>query len=74
MGPQHPDVANSYYNLAIIVRDQGDLKQAKEYHERALAIGQQSLGPQHPDVANSYENLAMILGDQGDLKARKGVS
>ena len=39
--------------LAIVLRGQGDLKQAKEYHERALAIRQQTLGPQHPDVASS---------------------
>ena len=51
--------------------DQRDLKQAKEYHERALAIWQQTLGPQHPDVATLYENLAIVLGDQGDLKQAK---
>ena len=51
--PQHPDVASSYNNLATVLSDQGDLKQAKEYHERALAIRQQTLGPQHPDLAQS---------------------
>ena len=49
---------SSYNNLANVLRDQGDLKQAKEYHERALAIRQQTLGPQHPDVASSYNKLA----------------
>ena len=53
LGPQHPDVASSYNNLATVLSDQGDLKQAKEYHERALAIRQQTLGPQHPDLAQS---------------------
>ena len=56
MDPQHPDVAISHNNLATLVRDQGDLEQAKEYHERALAIMPETLtlGPQHPDVATSY--------------------
>ena len=45
LGPQHPDVASSYNNLATVLRGQGDLKQAKEYHERALAIMQENLGP-----------------------------
>ena len=71
MGPQHLDVATSFYNLAIVLGDQGDLKQAKEYHERALAIRKQTLGPQHPDVASSLNNLANVLGDQGDLKEAK---
>ena len=35
---------SSYNNLANVLSDQGDLKQAKEYHERALAIRQRTLG------------------------------
>ena len=68
LGSEHPDVANSYNNLATVLRHQGDLDQAKEYHERALAIRQQTLGSQHPDVASSYNNLANVLSNQGDLK------
>ena len=71
MGPQHPDVASSYNNVATVLRVQGDLKQAKEYHERALPIRLQTLGPQHPKVAASYSNVALVLGDQGDLKQAK---
>ena len=67
-GPQHPDVASSYNNLANVLSNQGDLKQAKEYHENALAIKQQTLGLQHPDVASSYDNLANVLSNQVDLK------
>ena len=67
MGPQHPDVASSFSNLASVLSRQGDLKQAKEYHERALAIRQKTLGPQHPDVASSYNNLANIHRDPCDL-------
>ena len=71
MGSQHPHVACSYNNLAIVLGDQGDLKQAKEYHERALAIRQQTFGPRDPDVATSYNNLAIVLGNQGELKQAK---
>ena len=48
--------------------DQGDLKQAKEYHERAIAIRRQTLGSQHPAVAASYENLAIVLRNQCDVE------
>ena len=68
MAPQRPIVASSYNNLATVLGDQGDLKKAKEYHERALAIMQQTLGPQHPDVASYYNNLASVLREEGDLK------
>ena len=50
-----------FNNVATVLKYQGELKQAKEYHERALAIRQQPLGPQHPDVARSYNNLAAIV-------------
>jgi len=68
LGPQHPNVARSYNNLGNVFGDEGDLKKAKEYHERALAIRQQTLGPQHPDVATSYNYLATVLRDHGDLE------
>jgi len=57
--------------LATVLSDLGDLKQAKEYHERALAIRLQKLGPDHVDVASSYNNLANVLSDLGDLKQVK---
>ena len=57
-----------YNNLATVLKDQGDLKQAKEYHERAFAIKEQILGPQHPDVTSSYNNFAALLCDKGDLE------
>ena len=47
LGAQHPDVVSSYNNLANVLRKEGDLKKTKEYHERALAVRQQTLGPQH---------------------------
>ena len=71
MGPQHADVVQSYYNLAIVLDHQGDLKEAKQYYERALAIREQTFGSQHPDLASSYNNLANVLRDQGDLKEAK---
>ena len=71
LGSEHPCVASSYDNLASVLRKQGDLKQAKEYHERALAIRKQTLELQHPDVASSYNYLGNVLRDQGDLKKAK---
>ena len=71
MGPQHPDVATSYNNLGAVLQDQGDLKKAKEYHERAPAIMQETLGPQHPDVGSFYNNLANVLRNRGVLKQAK---
>ena len=69
MSKCEPALKHSIYNnLAALLQDQGDLKKAMEYHERVLAIRQQTLGPQHPVVASSYVNLAAVVQDQGDLE------
>ena len=61
---------HSHNSLARVLRDEGDLKKAKEY-EGALAIRQQTLGPQHPDVATYYKKLVTFLRDRGGLKKSK---
>ena len=36
LGPEHVNVATSYFNLASIYRDLGDFEQAKAHQQRAL--------------------------------------
>ena len=57
--------------MAAVFHSQGDLKQAKGYHERAVAIRVQKLGTQHVDVATFYNNMALVLRAQGDLAQAK---
>jgi hypothetical protein len=45
LGLGHPDTSTSLNNLAIVLRDQGDLEGARALHERALAIREARLGP-----------------------------
>ena len=70
MGPEHPSFATSFNNLAAVLHEEGDLKQAKEHLERTLDIMLQKLGAQHPSVPTSYYNLSLaaVLHDQGDLR------
>ena len=58
VGPNHPDVATSLNNLALLYRTQGDYAKAEPLYKRSLAIREKALGPDHPDVATSLENLA----------------
>ncbi|HXZ02834.1 MAG TPA: tetratricopeptide repeat protein [Stellaceae bacterium] len=69
LGPDHPDTATSLNNLALLLKDQGDLAAARPLFERALATYEKALGHDHPDTAASLNNLAGLLKDQGDLAA-----
>jgi Flp pilus assembly protein TadD len=58
LGPNHPEVAQSLNNLAIIYSAQGRKAKAEPLLQRALAIWEQALGPQHPQVAIVRKNYA----------------
>lgn len=65
-GREHPDVATSLNNLAVLYQSQGDYAQALPLLQRALAIREQIFGPLHPDTARSLNNLGMHYETQGD--------
>ncbi|UFP94835.1 tetratricopeptide repeat protein [Gloeobacter morelensis] len=67
LGPEHPDVAKSLNNLAVLYWNRGDFIGAEPLHKRALTIREKALGPEHPDVAKSLNNLAVLYIDQGDF-------
>src|SRR5207248_2011876 len=57
LGPNHPNVAASYSNLATVERDLGDLPEARRLLKRAVAIEEKHFEPDHPTLAVSYSNL-----------------
>jgi CHAT domain-containing protein/Tfp pilus assembly protein PilF len=72
LGPDHPEVATSLMNVAVVRARGGDPAGAKQILERALAIREASLGPDHPLVAASLEALAgLLMGQQDDDGARR---
>ena len=69
--PIHIDVALIYGAMGDIHKELGDLEQAKEYQDRALAIRLKKLGPDHTDVATTYSRLGLIYLRLGDLEQAK---
>ena len=65
LGPNHPDVAQSLYDLAWATWGEEGL----ELFRRSLEIREKALGPDHPDVAYSLWGLALCWGRKGDYKA-----
>ncbi|MGH9936961.1 MAG: tetratricopeptide repeat protein, partial [Blastocatellia bacterium] len=66
LGPNHPDIANSLYNLALLYYAKGNYAKAETFHLRALGIREKALSPSHTDIANSLNNLAGLYYTKGD--------
>jgi CHAT domain-containing protein/Tfp pilus assembly protein PilF len=66
LGPDHPAVAASLDNLALLYQSRGEYVRAEPLYERALAIIEKVLGPDHPDVATSLNNLALLYKSRGE--------
>jgi tetratricopeptide (TPR) repeat protein len=49
-GQDHPDVATSYQNLAVVYRSQKNHVQTKEMATKAYHIFLKKLGPDHPQT------------------------
>ena len=64
-GDNHPKVALSLNNLAILHRTQNKYTEAESLYRRSLEIFEEAFGPEHPYVAIGLDNLAMLYSDQG---------
>jgi tetratricopeptide (TPR) repeat protein len=64
--PNSLDVAGSYNNFGLVLKDKGYLDGALEQYQRALAI-KDVKAPNSLDVAASSNNIGMFLRNKGDL-------
>ena len=64
-GPEHPEVATSLNNIAVLYRAQGRYAEAEPLYQRALAVNEKALGPDHPNVDESLRNLWLLYRAQG---------
>jgi len=55
----------------LYLKGRAQFAEAKEMHERALAIGEATYGPDHPQVAIYVNNLGLVLQALGDLEGAK---
>ena len=64
-GQQHPSVARTLNNLAILYQAQGRYTEAEPLYKQSLAMTKRVFGQQHPHVATSLNNLAELYRTQG---------
>lgn len=64
LGENHPAVAATLNNLAVLYGKRGKYKEAEPLCKRALDIREKVLGREHPDVAKQLNNLALLCQNQ----------
>ncbi|GCE50308.1 tetratricopeptide repeat protein [Thermosporothrix hazakensis] len=62
---EHPYVASSLHNLAVVYKEQGKYEEALPLCKEALEIRKRVYGREHPHVASSLHNLANVYQEQG---------
>jgi len=65
LGADHPDVATSLNNLALLYGYQGRYSEAEPLFQQSLAIREQQLGADHLLVATSLNGLGLLYWEQG---------
>jgi len=69
-GREHPDVADSMHELALLIRDQtGRYARAESLLTEAVAINRAVHGPQDSTVAAGLKDLVFLQRQQGKLDA-----
>lgn len=64
----HPDLAQSYNNLAVTYGSLGKHRKRLECNEKALSIREKVLPSDHPYLAGSYNNLAETYRTLGEYQ------
>jgi tetratricopeptide (TPR) repeat protein len=65
IGPEHPVLANTLNNLAVICRRDGRYEEAERLYERALSLLEAGVEPSHPTLARTRRNYAALLRAMG---------
>jgi len=67
LGADHPDVAESYDHLSLVLWNRGEHAEAEQASLKAIAIAENALGPAHPRTLMMRSQLALVLQAQGRL-------
>ena len=61
LGPEHPDIADSLWWLAILSKQQQHFQEAKAFYQRALSIYARTLGAEHPTTQSVQQAYITLL-------------
>ena len=61
----HPSIAISQSNLVLVLKDLGEVEEARDLLEKAYATALSRLGFNHPMTRTIRANLRVLKGDEG---------
>ena len=61
VGPDHPTLATTLNNLAVMYEAQDKYSEAEPLYQRALTSIEHTMGPAHPNLAAALDNYADLL-------------
>ncbi|KAK7314287.1 hypothetical protein VNO77_39502 [Canavalia gladiata] len=67
-GPDHPDIAATFVNIAMMYQEIGKMNIALRYLQEALKKNERLLGEEHIQTALSYHALAIAFNCMGAFK------
>lgn len=70
---QHPDIATTQVNLAVLLRTIGRHDESARLYREAVATYRNVLGENHPWVDTALEGLASTLHSQGDFEGAEAL-
>ncbi len=73
LGDDHSDTLGSASNLAVNLRQLGEVGEARTLDEDTLARRRRTLGDDHPDTLRSANNLAIDLRELGEVAAAEAL-
>ena len=68
LGDRHPETLASIHNMSGLLKDMGQLEEARLLYEEALQASRETLGDRHPDTLGWVYNLADLLENQGKIE------
>ena len=64
----HPNLADCHYSLGIVIDEKGDYESSLEWHQKSLAIKNQTLKSNDPNMGYSYNSIGNVYQKKGDYK------
>src|SRR3954464_9704685 len=58
---------------ALVLKDLGQLEEARDLLKKALASAEKTFEPGHPSLARMQSNLALVLKDLGQLEEARDL-